>query len=82
MSIVGPRPPVPHEVDKYDDADRRRISMRPGLTCLWQVNGRNNINFREWVKLDLEYIDSWSLGTDVRIMLKTVPAVFRGTGAS
>jgi len=82
MSIVGPRPPVPHEVDQYDDADRRRISMRPGLTCLWQVNGRNNIKFREWVKLDLEYIDSWSLRTDLRIMLKTVPAVFRGTGAS
>jgi lipopolysaccharide/colanic/teichoic acid biosynthesis glycosyltransferase len=56
--------------------------MRPGLTCLWQVNGRNNINFQEWVKLDLEYIDSWSLSNDFKIMLKTIPAVFRGTGAS
>jgi exopolysaccharide biosynthesis polyprenyl glycosylphosphotransferase len=82
MSIVGPRPPVPNEVEQYDDGDRRRISMRPGLTCLWQVNGRNRINFREWVKLDLEYIDDWSLRNDIRIMLKTIPAVFRGTGAS
>jgi lipopolysaccharide/colanic/teichoic acid biosynthesis glycosyltransferase len=82
MSIVGPRPPVPHEVAQYVDSERRRISMRPGLTCLWQVNGRNNINFEEWVKLDLEYIDSWSLSSDFKIMLKTIPAVFRGTGAS
>jgi exopolysaccharide biosynthesis polyprenyl glycosylphosphotransferase len=82
MGIVGPRPPVPHEVAQYGDSDRRRISMRPGLTCLWQVNGRNNINFQEWVKLDLEYIDSWSLSNDLKIMLKTIPAVFRGTGAS
>ena len=82
MSIVGPRPPVPSEVAEYGEGDRRRISMRPGLTCLWQINGRNRINFEEWVKLDLEYIDGWSLGNDLRIMLKTVPAVFRGTGAS
>jgi exopolysaccharide biosynthesis polyprenyl glycosylphosphotransferase len=82
MSIVGPRPPVPDEVAQYGASDRRRISMRPGLTCLWQINGRNSINFPEWVKLDLEYIDSWSLSKDLRIMLKTIPAVFRGTGAS
>ena len=82
MSIVGPRPPVPGEVAQYGETDRRRISMRPGLTCLWQINGRNSINFPEWVKLDLEYIDSWSLSKDFRIMLKTIPAVFRGTGAS
>lgn len=82
MSIVGPRPPVPGEVAKYAETDRRRISMRPGLTCLWQINGRNSINFPEWVKLDLEYIDSWSLSRDFKIMLKTIPAVFRGTGAS
>jgi exopolysaccharide biosynthesis polyprenyl glycosylphosphotransferase len=82
MSIVGPRPPVPGEVAQYAETERRRISMRPGLTCLWQVNGRNSINFPEWVKLDLEYIDSWSLSKDLRIMLKTIPAVFRGTGAS
>jgi len=82
MSIVGPRPPVPGEVAQYGETDRRRISMRPGLTCLWQINGRNSINFPEWVKLDLEYIDSWSLRKDFKIMLKTIPAVFRGTGAS
>jgi exopolysaccharide biosynthesis polyprenyl glycosylphosphotransferase len=82
MSIVGPRPPVPSEVEEYGEGERRRISMRPGLTCLWQVNGRNRINFEEWVKLDLEYIDSWSLRNDFRIILRTIPAVFRGTGAS
>jgi exopolysaccharide biosynthesis polyprenyl glycosylphosphotransferase len=82
MSLVGPRPPVPGEVEQYADGDRRRISMRPGLTCLWQINGRNHINFQEWVKLDLQYIDTWSLRNDFKIMLKTVPAVFRGTGAS
>jgi exopolysaccharide biosynthesis polyprenyl glycosylphosphotransferase len=81
MGIVGPRPPVPQEVAQYGQSDRRRISMRPGITCLWQVNGRNHINFQEWVKLDLEYIDGWSLTNDFKIMLKTVPAVFRGTGA-
>ena len=81
MSIVGPRPAVPGEVAQYAATDRRRMSMRPGLTCLWQVNGRNSIHFREWVKLDLEYIDSWSLSRDFKIMLKTLPAVFRGTGA-
>jgi lipopolysaccharide/colanic/teichoic acid biosynthesis glycosyltransferase len=82
MSLVGPRPPVPDEVAHYGDSERRRISMRPGITCLWQVNGRNGIGFEEWVKLDLEYIDSWSLSNDFKIMLKTIPAVFRGTGAS
>ena len=83
MSIVGPRPPVPNEVAQYVDGDRRRISMRPGLTCLWQINGRNKIDdFGEWVKLDLDYIDSWSLTRDLVIMLKTIPAVFRRTGAS
>lgn len=82
MSIVGPRPPVPGEVAQYADRERRRISMRPGITCLWQVKGRNGIGFEDWVKLDLEYIDSWSLRNDLKIMLKTVPAVLRRTGAS
>ncbi|MCZ6821965.1 MAG: sugar transferase [Deltaproteobacteria bacterium] len=81
MSLVGPRPPVPSEVDGYETFDRRRLSMRPGITCLWQVNGRNKIGFADWVKLDLEYIDGWSLWLDLRIMLRTLPAVFRGTGA-
>jgi exopolysaccharide biosynthesis polyprenyl glycosylphosphotransferase len=83
MSVVGPRPPTPEEVAKYGDRDRRRISMRPGLTCLWQINGRNEIDdFQEWVKLDLAYIDNWSLSSDFRIMLRTIPAVLRRTGAS
>jgi exopolysaccharide biosynthesis polyprenyl glycosylphosphotransferase len=80
MSLVGPRPPLPDEVDRYSIFERRRLSMRPGITCLWQVGGRNEIGFDEWVKLDLEYIDSWSLLLDAEILLKTVPAVLRGTG--
>jgi exopolysaccharide biosynthesis polyprenyl glycosylphosphotransferase len=82
MSLVGPRPPVPGEVSQYDPADRRRLSMRPGITCIWQVNGRNRIGFDEWVKLDLEYIDNWSLGLDLVLLLKTIPAVLGGKGAS
>jgi exopolysaccharide biosynthesis polyprenyl glycosylphosphotransferase len=82
MSLVGPRPPTPYEVDQYLVFQRRRLSMRPGLTCLWQVNGRNEIGFEEWVQLDLEYIDNWSLILDLRILLRTLPAVLRGTGAS
>jgi lipopolysaccharide/colanic/teichoic acid biosynthesis glycosyltransferase len=80
MSLVGPRPPVPVEVAEYADFDRRRLSMRPGITCLWQVNGRNTIGFADWVKLDLEYIDTWSLSADFKILLKTIPAVLRGSG--
>jgi exopolysaccharide biosynthesis polyprenyl glycosylphosphotransferase len=81
MSIVGPRPTVPDEVDKYKDWQRRRFSMKPGITCLWQVSGRNNIAFEDWMKLDLEYLDSWSLWLDIKIMLKTVPVVLFGIGA-
>lgn len=81
MSLVGPRPPIPSEVDCYATTDRRRLSMRPGITCLWQVSGRNQIGFDQWVKLDLDYIDSWSVGLDMRVLLKTIPAVFKGTGA-
>jgi exopolysaccharide biosynthesis polyprenyl glycosylphosphotransferase len=81
MSLVGPRPPVPIEVAEYATFDRRRLSMRPGITCLWQVNGRNAIGFSDWVKLDLEYIDTWSLTSDLKILLKTLPAMLRGTGA-
>ena len=82
MSLVGPRPPIPDEVDQYHVLQRRRLSMRPGLTCLWQVAGRNEIGFEDWVRLDLEYIDNWSLALDCQILLRTVPAVLRGTGAS
>jgi exopolysaccharide biosynthesis polyprenyl glycosylphosphotransferase len=82
MSLVGPRPPIPREVNEYDYWQRRRLSMRPGLTGLWQVSGRNNIsNFDEWVKLDLRYMDNWSLKEDVKILMRTVPAVFKTTGA-
>lgn len=82
MSLVGPRPPLPDEVKQYDPWQRRRLSMKPGLTCFWQIEGRNVIGFGEWMKLDLKYIDHWSLGLDIRILLKTVPAVLRGRGAS
>jgi exopolysaccharide biosynthesis polyprenyl glycosylphosphotransferase len=81
MSIVGPRPTVPDEVEKYKDWQRRRFSMKPGITCLWQVNGRNNIAFEDWMKLDLEYLDKWSLWLDAKILLKTVPVVLFGIGA-
>ena len=81
MSLVGPRPPTPDEVAQYGGSERRRLSMRPGLTCLWQVNGRNDVNFDEWMKLDLEYIDEWSLTRDFRIIAKTIPQVLRAKGA-
>jgi exopolysaccharide biosynthesis polyprenyl glycosylphosphotransferase len=82
MSLVGPRPAGPHELARYDSWHRRKLSVKPGLTCLWQVQGRNRIrNFDEWVKLDLEYIENWSLGLDMKILLKTIPAVLRGTGS-
>jgi exopolysaccharide biosynthesis polyprenyl glycosylphosphotransferase len=82
MSLVGPRPPVPSEVEKYEFWARRRLSIRPGLTCLWQISGRNSINFQQWMELDLQYIDNWTLGLDFKILLKTVPAVLGGRGAS
>lgn len=82
MSLVGPRPPLISEVAEYDDWHRRRLSMRPGITCLWQVNGRNKItDFAQWAKLDLEYIDNWSLWLDFKILFKTIPVVFFGIGA-
>jgi lipopolysaccharide/colanic/teichoic acid biosynthesis glycosyltransferase len=69
-------------VAQYETFQRRRLSMRPGLTCLWQVNGRSQIGFDEWVQLDLQYIDTWSLSGDMKILARTLPAVLRGTGAS
>ncbi|MCI5193861.1 MAG: sugar transferase [Candidatus Electrothrix sp. AU1_5] len=76
MSLVGPRPPLPDEVKKYEPWQRRRLSMKPGLTCTWQVNGRNTLNFERWMRLDLEYIDQWSLTLDTKILLKTIKEVF------
>ncbi|MGH8095431.1 MAG: sugar transferase [Chthoniobacterales bacterium] len=83
MSLVGPRPLPIYEVEKFENtAQRRRLSVKPGLTCLWQISGRNQVrDFRDWVKLDLEYIDRWSLGLDFQILLRTIPAVLFGLGA-
>ena len=82
MSLVGPRPPIPGEVSLYERSSRRRLSMRPGLTCTWQVSGRNEIkDFESWVKLDLNYIDNWSLMGDLVLLFRTVPAVLFGIGA-
>jgi lipopolysaccharide/colanic/teichoic acid biosynthesis glycosyltransferase len=82
MTIVGPRPPIPQEVEKYEAWQRRRLSVRPGITCVWQVSGRNEISFEEWMYLDMQYIDNWSLGQDLRLIFKTVPVVLTGRGAS
>ncbi len=83
MSIVGPRPPLPEEVSQYKRWHRRRLSMKPGLTCLWQIGGRNNISdFKKWMELDLRYIDNWSLQLDIKIFLKTIFVVLAGRGAS
>jgi exopolysaccharide biosynthesis polyprenyl glycosylphosphotransferase len=81
MSLVGPRPPIPLEVARYETFERRRLSMRPGVTCLWQVDGRTQVGLADWVKLDVEYIDTWSLTNDFKILLRTIPAVLRGTGS-
>ncbi len=82
MSLVGPRPPIPEEVEQYQRWQRRRLAMRPGLTCLWQVSGRNQLDFEQWMRLDLQYIDSWSPWLDFKILAKTVPVVLSGRGAS
>ena len=81
MSLVGPRPPLPDEVSRYEPWQRRRLSMKPGLTCLWQVSGRSELDFDRWMALDLKYIDTWSPLLDLKILLKTVPAVLSGRGA-
>ncbi|MBI5593882.1 MAG: sugar transferase [Deltaproteobacteria bacterium] len=81
MSIVGPRPPLPKEVARYTLSDRRRLDVKPGLTCIWQVSGRGDIPFSQQVKLDAEYVESQSLWVDLKILLKTIPAVLFGRGA-
>ena len=80
MSLVGPRPALPEEVTQYERWQRRRLSMKPGLTCLWQVNGRNKVDFENWMKMDLDYIDNWRLELDIRILLKTIPVVLSCNG--
>jgi exopolysaccharide biosynthesis polyprenyl glycosylphosphotransferase len=82
MSLVGPRPPLLSEVDLYDWSDRRRLSIKPGITCLWQVSGRNNLTFDEWMVLDRKYIDNWSIWLDLKVLLLTIPVVLFGKGAS
>jgi exopolysaccharide biosynthesis polyprenyl glycosylphosphotransferase len=82
MSLVGPRPPLPDEFERFEAWQIGKLTVTPGITCYWQINGRSDIHdFNEWVELDLKYIRSWSLVTDFRILLRTVPAVFRGHGA-
>jgi exopolysaccharide biosynthesis polyprenyl glycosylphosphotransferase len=82
MSLVGPRPLPLRDVNRINVRwHKRRFSIKPGITCSWQVNGRSNIGFNDWVRMDLDYIDKWSLGLDIKILMKTIPAVFRGPGA-
>jgi len=81
MSLVGPRPPLVSEYARFTDFQKQKLAVKPGITCLWQVNGRNEVkDSDEWVKLDLEYIRRWSLGLDFWILLKTVREVFVGSG--
>jgi exopolysaccharide biosynthesis polyprenyl glycosylphosphotransferase len=81
MSLVGPRPALPSEVERYQGWQRRRLRMRPGLTCLWAVNGRDKVDFETWMKFDMQYIDTWSLALDWKIILRTIPQVLSGRGA-
>jgi len=81
MSFVGPRPAVPEEVDQYENWQKRRLRMRPGLTCTWVLEGRNHLDFNRWMQLDLNYIDNWSLWLDAKIFLQTIPIVLSGRGA-
>jgi exopolysaccharide biosynthesis polyprenyl glycosylphosphotransferase len=82
MSLVGPRPLPLRDVSRFDDASlMRRFSVKPGLTCLWQINGRSDTDFERWIELDLQYIDTWSLSLDLEILAKTFPSVLRGQGA-
>jgi lipopolysaccharide/colanic/teichoic acid biosynthesis glycosyltransferase len=82
MSLVGPRPPLPAEVEMYETWHRRRLSMKPGITCIWQVSGRNKIDFDRWMEMDLQYIDNFSLWLDFKILVRTVFVVLTGYGAA
>jgi exopolysaccharide biosynthesis polyprenyl glycosylphosphotransferase len=83
MSLVGPRPMPVRDYERFDeDWQRRRFSVRPGITCLWQINGRSSLDFEKWMELDMRYIDRWSLWLDLSILAKTIPAVLKGSGAS
>lgn len=78
MSVVGARPPIPYEVEEYERRHRRRLEMKPGITGLWQVSGRNRISFDEMVRLDTYYVENWSIWLDLKIILVTIPAILRG----
>jgi exopolysaccharide biosynthesis polyprenyl glycosylphosphotransferase len=82
MSLVGPRPPLPSEVNLYNPSHRKRLSVKPGITCIWQISGRNDIDFDKWMEMDAEYVDNWSLGLDLKILAKTLPVVIGKKGAS
>jgi exopolysaccharide biosynthesis polyprenyl glycosylphosphotransferase len=82
MSLVGPRPPLPEEVKRYEWLFRKRLSVKPGITCIWQISGRNNVSFDRWMQMDHEYIENWSLWLDLKILFKTIPAVLLSRGAS
>lgn len=81
MSFVGPRPPIPYEVSQYNDYQLQRISVKPGLTCYWQISGRSNLSFDDWIELDIKYIHERGFWTDIKILLRTIPAVLRREGA-
>ncbi|MGH8875618.1 MAG: sugar transferase [Acidimicrobiia bacterium] len=81
MSLVGPRPPLPEETDRYTDRQWQRLLVKPGITCTWQVSGRSEIDFATWVRMDLDYIERWSLLRDLKLMVLTIPAVLSGRGA-
>ena len=81
LSLVGPRAPMPNELNRYEFWQKRRLSVKPGLTCFWQIRGRNKVSsFDDWVNMDLEYIDNWSLWLDLKILFLTIPAVLKGSG--
>jgi exopolysaccharide biosynthesis polyprenyl glycosylphosphotransferase len=81
MSLVGPRPALPEECAHYSEREMGRLAVKPGITCLWQVSGRSDVDFETWVEMDLEYIRTWSLRADIKLLLKTIPAVVSGKGA-
>ncbi len=81
MSLVGPRPALPEEFLDYTERERQRLLVKPGVTCIWQVSGRSDVDFETWIDMDLEYIDDWSLRLDLKLLMKTVPAVITGRGA-
>jgi lipopolysaccharide/colanic/teichoic acid biosynthesis glycosyltransferase len=81
MSLVGPRPPLPEEFLDYTDRERQRLLVKPGVTCIWQVSGRSDLDFHTWVDMDLEYIETWNLRLDLKLLAKTLPAVITGRGA-